>query len=79
MNEQDILELGFTLTNKTSKNRISFRNKENTMGVTLRKDFIKSGETDVHIYKLNENGIVKTYYQGYVENKETLLDIINNL
>lgn len=79
LNSEDIESLGFILEGGTliRNRKYVFRNKEETIGMTLRLNYYDDQFPDVHIYEIRKSFV--TIFLGKVKNKSELIKIMKQL
>ena len=74
---EDIESLGFTLHYKPHNKKFYFKNQDEKIGITLRKDFYNDGFCNAHIYELREP--ISTLFSGKIKNKTELIKLLKQL
>lgn len=77
LDKEDIESLGFTLHYKPHNKKFYFKNQDEKIGITLRKDFYNDGFCNAHIYELREP--ISTLFSGKIKNKTELIKLLKQL
>jgi|GEM_PF-2218371 len=76
LDEQDILDSGFLLILKPTEQKVYFRDRDDRIGITFRKNFYEDFG-NVHIYEIKKP--LLTFFQGKIKNKTEFKKILKQL
>ena len=76
LDEQDILDLGFLLELKPTEQKVYFRDSDDRIGITFRKNFYKDFGS-IHIYEIKKP--ILTFFRGKIKNKTEFKRVLKQI
>jgi hypothetical protein len=73
---KDIESLGFVLEGAPTDTKRYFRTEDESFGITVRDNFYKDGQSNIHIYSIVGDKF-QTYFSGKIKNKTELIKLLN--
>lgn len=75
---EDIESLGFILEGAPTETKRYFKTKDENFGITVRDNFYKDGQSNIHIYSLLDKSF-QTHFSGKIKNKTEFIKLLKQL